>query len=600
MSEKKNTSSGAEKTEKLAAKKTTSQKSSKGTVKSTAAKTQTAKRKQTDAERKKAQEMRMKAEKKQAKLEKKLEARQKRLDRIAAMREKRAERTEERRRRRDKLKHESEKERAERIKSERAAKMEARNAKREAAAAERRAKREHRLKLRAQKMAEKQNKRHAPGFGGWLAAVISLGVTCLALASVVTYGWMNMSDMQASMNGSQTQALYELNSVVDNLDGNLAKARVSSSSSDRARVLADIAIQSEMAEMILERMPLDGTSTAQLSAFVNKMGDAAQNMLYTVADGGELTEWQTASIEYMYRTNKQIKNVLNELVSKAGTKDIEAVLRGNQSIISDSFFDLENNVIEAPKGIFDGPFADEINDTNISFFEGLKEISCEEAEKMAAEIFKDYKVTDTRCTGETVTANMSLYNISMTAEDGEMFAQLSKKGGKLVMFDSYKECTEHKFDGAHCETIAEEFLKAAGYDDMKAVWMSENGTTCNINFAPVQNGVIIYPDMIKVKVCEERGIVTGAEAISYILNHSQRDIAEASITEAQAKSSIDGRLDITSSKLALIPLEDNEVLCYEFHGTYDGGEYYVYVDARTGNEVQVLTVIGTAQGKNAL
>ena len=599
MSETKK-SSGAEKTEKLAANKKTAQKKTNAVKSETPQKKTSGRRKQTEAEKKQAQRMRMKAEKKQEKLEKKLEAKQKRLDRIAAMKEKRAERTEERRRRRDQLRHESEKQRAERIKSERAAKMEARNAKREAAAAERRAKREHRLKLRAQKMAERQNKRHAPGFGGWLAAVISLGVACLALASVVTYGWMNMSAMQASMNGSQTQALYELNSIVDNLDGNLAKARVSASSSDRARVLADIAIESEMAEMILERLPMEGRATAQLTAFVNKMGDSAQSMLYTVADGGELTEWQTASIEYMYRTNKKVKEVINELVSKAGTKDIEAVLSGKEGLISESFFDLENNVIEAPKGIFDGPFADETTDTNISFFEGMNEVSKEEAEKIAAELFKDYNVKKASCTGETVTKNLSLYNIAVTTDGGEMFAQLSKKGGKLVMFDSYKECTEHKFDGERCEAIAEEFLKAAGYEDMKAVWMSENGTTCNINFAPVQDGVIIYPDMVKVKVCEERGIVTGAEAISYVLNHSSRDIARASITEAQAKSAIDGRLDIDNTRLALIPLEDNEVLCYEMHGTYDGGEYYVYVDAQTGTEVQVLTVIGTANGKNAL
>lgn len=597
MSETKK-SSGAEKTEKLAAKKTT--RGQKNTVKSAATEKKTTKRRQTDEEKKQAQRMREKAEKKQQRLEKKLEAKQKRLDRITAMREKRAERTEERRRRRDRLRHESEKERTERIKSERAAKMEARNAKREAAAAERRARREHRLKLRAQKMAERENKRHAPGFGGWLAAVISLGVACLALASVVTYGWMNMSAMQASMNGSQTQALYELNSVFDNLDGNLAKARVSTSSSDRARVLADIAIESEMAEMILERMPMEGRSTAQLTAFVNKMGDSAQSMLYTVVDGGELTEWQTASIEYMYRTNRKIKEVFNELISTAGMKDIEAVLSGKEGIISQSFFDLENNVIEAPKGIFDGPFADNVQDTNISYFDGMKEISCEEAEKIASDLFKDYKVTEAHCTGETVTANMSLYNVNISTEDGEMFAQLSKKGGKLVMFDSYKECAEHKFDGERCQAIAEEFLKAAGYENMTAVWMSENGTTCNINFAPTEKGVIIYPDMIKVKVCEERGMVTGAEAISYVLNHSARDIAEASITKAQAQSAIDGRLEVSSSRLALIPLEDNEVLCYEFHGTYDGGEYYVYVDAQTGTEVQVLTVIGTAQGKNAL
>ena len=42
------------------------------------------------------------------------------------------------------------------------------------------------------------------------------------------------------------------------------------------------------------------------------------------------------------------------------------------------------------------------------------------------------------------------------------------------------------------------------------------------------------------------------------------------------------------------------LLCYEFFGTYEGNDYYVYIDAKTGDEVQVFTVIGTAQGRRIL
>ena len=50
----------------------------------------------------------------------------------------------------------------------------------------------------------------------------------------------------------------------------------------------------------------------------------------------------------------------------------------------------------------------------------------------------------------------------------------------------------------------------------------------------------------------------------------------------------------------MIPVEGEEVLAYEFYGSYDGNDYYVYIDARTGEEVQVFTVIGTAQGRALL
>ena len=79
------------------------------------------------------------------------------------------------------------------------------------------------------------------------------------------------------------------------------------------------------------------------------------------------------------------------------------------------------------------------------------------------------------------------------------------------------------------------------------------------------------------------------EAMSYVKNHSSRHIAGATVTSEQAESAIDGRIEVKGARLALIPLDGEELLCHEFNGTFDGREYFVYVDARTGEEVQVLT-----------
>lgn len=537
------------------------------------------------------------AEKKQARLERKLAHKEKRLERIAALKDKREERREKRRERRDLLKSESKEARRERIAEEKQAKREARAAKHEAYLAEKKAKREHALKVRAQKRAERNDKRRSPGFGGWLAAVISLGVTTLALGTVVTFGWLNMNDMQADMASGYTQSLYELNSVVDNLDADLSRAKASSSASDRVRVLTDIAIESETAETILERFPLDLQMTEQFSSFVNKMGDSAKQMIYTVANGGELTAAQKKSLQYMYETNAKIKEELNELVSTCDGKDLLAAMRGKSSSIGESFSTIQNNTFEVPKGIHDGPFSDAIKKTNPAALKGQKEITAQKAEELARKYFADYKVSDAKCTGEATGEAFTLYNVNLTTPDGEMFVQLSKLGGKVVAFDSFKDCTQNNFSVDRCIAIAEDFLASIGYGELKPVWTSENGTTCNLNFAPVQGGAILYPDLVKVKVCEERGIVTGVEALSYVLNHGERQISKPTISEAQAKANINGNIEVSSSRTALIPFDGEEILCYEFVGTLDGNDYYVYVDAATGEEIEVLTVIGTAQGR---
>ncbi len=549
-------------------------------------------------EQKKLEAAKIRAEKKQKRLEKRLDAKQKRLDRIAAMKEKRAEAREKRRERRDMLKHETKEARIERKRQARVAKTEARVAKREAAMADRRAKREHRLKVRAEKRAEKNEKRHAPGFGGWLAAVISLGVVTLALGSMLTYGWINMDGMTADMATIHTESMYELNSIVDNLDTNLAKARVANTRNEQVKLLTNVAIESEMAETLLERMPVDTQFTQNVTSFVNKMGDSAQSMLYSVASGKKLTDSQIATIEHMYKTNLQLKQSINELTANCTGKEMLKAMRGKKdNLMLVSFGEMENNVVETPKEIHDGPFAENIKKVSAKNLAGLEEITCAQAEKLAAKYFESYKVSDVKCTGEVTAESLTCYNVTMQTKDGEMSAQLSKQGGKVVEFNSYKDCNDKNFSVERCVDIAQDFLKALGFKNMKAVWTSENGTTCNLNFAYEQNGVVIYPDMVKVKVCEERGIVTGMEGLAYVLNHTQRELGSAKISKSDAKAVLNGGFEAEGSRLCLIPIDGGEVLCYEFYGAYGGNDYYIYVDAATGNEVEVFTVIGTAQGK---
>ena len=549
-------------------------------------------------EQKKLEAAKIRAEKKQKRLEKRLDAKQKRFDRIAAMKEKRAEAREKRRERRDMLKHETKEARIERKRQARVAKTEARVAKREAAMADRRAKREHRLKVRAEKRAEKNEKRHAPGFGGWLAAVISLGVVTLALGSMLTYGWINMDGMTADMATIHTESMYELNSIVDNLDTNLAKARVANTRNEQVKLLSNVAIESEMAETLLERLPVDTQFTQNVTSFVNKMGDSAQSMLYSVASGKKLTDSQIATIEHMYKTNLQLKQSINELTANCTGKEMLKAMRGKKdNLMLVSFGEMENNVVETPKEIHDGPFAENIKKVSAKNLAGLEEITCAQAEKLAAKYFESYNVSDVKCTGEITAESLTCYNVTMQTKDGEMSAQLSKQGGKVVEFNSYKDCNDKNFSVERCVDIAQDFLKALGFKNMKAVWTSENGTTCNLNFAYEQNGVVIYPDMVKVKVCEERGIVTGMEGLAYVLNHTQRELGSAKISKSDAKAVLNGGFEAEGSRLCLIPVDGGEVLCYEFYGTYGGNDYYIYVDAATGNEVEVFTVIGTAQGK---
>lgn len=607
MAEKKNISSGAEKTEKLASKPSVkaeenkelkslasnadNQKSSKKGVKKSKqnkkGKTQGAKKNAQERkirrEEQKLEKKRIAAQRKQRKLERKLEKKEKLAMRKAEIKEKKLAAKEEKQKRRDTLKNESKQQRQKRIAQQKKAKLEEKKHRRELAAQKKKQAKERRQN-------KKEQKNRSGGFGGWLAAVISLGVTTLALGTVLTFGWMNYGNMQASVAGTYTQSLYELNAIVDDLNTDLARALASSSTHDMVKVFADVATESRNAEVILEKFPLEIQNVQGLTSFINEVGTQAKGMLYTVADGENLSSRQQKALEYMYTTNAKVKEQLNQMVSNLTQNDIISIMRGEHCAIKDGFTKIQNGVFSEDKKLL------EQAPKMPSFLEGEEQITPTQAESIALSVFANYGATQANCVGEA-TGILPLYNVSVTLPEGELLAQISKNGGKLVAFDSFKECSEDNFSVDLCVDIAQEFLKSVGYDDLTPVWASENGTTCNLHFATKQGEVIIYSDLVKVKVCEQRGIVSGIDASGYILRHKSRQMPNAKVSKAEAASVINKNIEVSSTRLVMIPCRGEEVLCYEFFGEMNGVEYYIYVNAQTCEEVEVKTVIGTAQGK---
>lgn len=436
------------------------------------------------------------------------------------------------------------------------------------------------------------------GVAGWLAAVIVLALAVIVLSTMLALELKNFDGAQSARASEATQSLYELNALTDNLDANLSKARVANSAGDRAQIFTDIVVECELAESAIERLPVAGGLTRSMTSFYNRAGQSARGMLLTVARGGQLSSSQTATIEYMYGANKKIKTFLNDAVAGCNNDDILKALDGEGRLFKD-FGGYTDPAADVPKEIYDGPFAENTEGGRAKAVEGQEEISCKQAEQLAKKYFADYKVKSVRCTGEAKGGKLDCFNVELSTGRGDVYAQISRLGGKLVMFDSFEDCKEVKFSDENCVRIAEKMLKAAGYEGMKAVWISSGGAVCDLNFVYEQNGVIYYPDMIKVKVCRERGIVTGMEALPYLLNHTQRAAQTAALTKGDILAKL-GNYSAESVRLAVIPYEGGERLAYETFIRYEGEEYYVYFDASTGEECGIFTVINSAQGRNLL
>lgn len=132
---------------------------------------------------------------------------------------------------------------------------------------------------------------------------------------------------------------------------------------------------------------------------------------------------------------------------------------------------------------------------------------------------------------------------------------------------------------------------------MKPTYYLKQNGALTINYAYTEDDVTIYPDLIKVKIALDDGEILGMETTGYLNNHTQRNLTKPKITKAQAKASLNAKLEITSEGLAIIPTEwKTEIFCYEFKGKVDNTDFLVYVNCDTGKEENILVIIDTPNG----
>lgn len=578
------------------------------------------KKKQAEAKKKREQAKKAKIEAKKAKAAARKEKRR-------SLKELRLAKKEERIKRREFLKNESKEDREKRLAAEKQAKLkikaqkaerraELKKAKAERKAELRKAKAERAAEMKRQKQAAKHERKmkkaetrerrgrenRSRGVGGWLAAVISLGCSVLVLGSVLALSlFTDVLSFGKTSGGTEAaeRAFYDLVGYVDNIETNMSKLFVASDSESRQKILGDLMVQSNLADSSLAALPVMDESKHYASKYINQVGDYAKYLNNRLIDQQTLTNEDMERLVELYNVNTDLKEALTALSARVNEEYDFDLLKDNNAndIIIAQFNDFEKGAVDYPEMIYDGAFSDGVNDKEVKGLSG-EEIDETVAVEKFKEIFSEYGELTPSVTGMTENSEIICYNVTSMTEGGEIYAQISRVGGKLVMFNAYRECGETKLSEEECIAKAGEFLEKLGYKDMKCVWNYSSGGTEHLNFAYTENGVIMYPDLVKINVCMETGTVTGLDADNYYINHTDRLVGKAKHDIGEAFDKVNVKLDVRDERVAVIPLGNGrETLAYEFIGTYNGSVYYVYVDANTLKEIEIYKVVDTEQGR---
>ena len=418
------------------------------------------------------------------------------------------------------------------------------------------------------------------------------------------YAYMLREQYINSRLNTYNEAFNNVVNYVNNVENYLAKAMISKSPEYSAEALTQIWRDSNLAGVYLSQIPLSTEGLSKTSKFLNQVSDYSYTLSKKSIAQEELNDEDFSNLEMFHKHAVELENTLNQLSNELNDGVINWDNIGSENKFAqavsnvDVFSNIDSNLNEYEGLIYDGAYSDHVDKADKKGLTG-EDINEEEAKKKVEEFFGKDNIKEIKSNGYIENTKIPCYDFSVELKNNKGTAniEISKKGGHVIETFLDREVKEEKISMEEANTNGKKFLESKGFKNMKETYFMREGNIVTINYAYVQNGVLMYPDLIKVKIALDNNEILGIETTGYLNSHTERNLPEPKISIDEARAKINNKLELKSEKMAVIPTEwKTEILCYEFQGVVDDKEFLVYINVETGEEEDILVILNTPGG----
>ena len=435
-----------------------------------------------------------------------------------------------------------------------------------------------------------------------IISFICAAIVALSAAAVSNY--VRAEKLDRINTNSQQRALTELTTCMSNIQQGLSKEFYTATAPMAEKLSSEIWREASQAKSCLSVLPVSDILLENTFKFLSQVGAFCSSLSEKAAKGAKISEEEYASLEELIKYSKELTSRLENMCAylENGALTFEstddAVAAMSEELDSMDFetaiSDAEQALVDYPTLIYDGPFSDHILQKEPEMTKGKEEISEASATEAAAN-FSGIAIEKLK-RGEDENGTLSSYTFS-SEEDGVVIS-ITKKGGYLSYMLGSSYAGVSKLSAEEAIERGLEYLESHGINNMKESYYSINDGICTANYAYVQNGVICYPDLIKVSVAMDTGKVISVDARGYLVNHFARTDVNPVLTSENAAKSLSPYLTVKDVKTAVIPTDSGkEILCYEFWCEGTGNEeLLVYINAATGEEENIFFLLYSDNG----
>ena len=429
------------------------------------------------------------------------------------------------------------------------------------------------------------------GSAGVMTAALALFLT-LSLAANAVQGAQNRElRMQQAM--QRQRELADVIAAMADIEVNLQKLLIASGATQSVELLGETALLAQHVETGLSRLPLQADTAAGVMKFAGQMGQYVMTLVTQVSGGSMISSDDERQLGDLLSACRALNGQLGELSESiyAAPDAPQAVASDDESVV------IGDSSIPYPSLIYDGPFSDGRSQGEAKGLTGerfTRQMAREAAARYAGAPIED--VRDAADSG----GRFEAFGFTARTDNGELSVQVTGQGGHLLWMIPEQAQFARRVSQEECLQNAAKWLFDVGFGQMELCFVQEYGGMVVANFASVQDGVLLYPDQVKVQISMDDGAVVGAECTQYLTNHEQRTLASPQVSVERAQEMLSGKLEVKSSRLCVIPEESGERLCWGFEGEFAGETYWVFIDAVTGQPAQILRVISTQDGQTAV
>ena len=399
-------------------------------------------------------------------------------------------------------------------------------------------------------------------------------------------------EIRLQLSAERQRDMTDVVRAMADIEVNLQKLLIASGAAQSVTLLGETALLAQHVETGLSRLPLDAEAATDAMKFAGQIGDYAMTLAAQVSGGSMLTTEDERQIEGMLSACQGLNMHLVSVGERLYAEPIES---GEESWADDAI--AGDSSIDYPSLIYDGPFSDGRKEGAPRGLTGAR-ITREQARGIAARFagVLPESVRDAADSG----GRFEAFGFIADTDDGRVSVQITGQGGHLLWMMPETAEFDAKIPQETCLESAEKWLVEMGYGEMERCFMQVYDGMTVFSFAAVQDGVLLYPDQVKLQVSMESGRVVGAECSQYLTNHGMRENLNPEISEEEARLTLSGRLEAGEGRLCLIPTDSGERLCWAFDGVFGGVRYAVFIDAGSGEAAEILRIEQSPEGELAV